>query len=182
MTDTYPRLDYAHRMPSTVPNLWNGGYKNEASLKVYLELLGSVFELTLVANLDAWCEARIERADYMVRYGDPRRIPHVLEAKTDLRKFLNSLGPEESPLYEGIRTDDEAYKPHNLSWPSIVFAGTDDHDHRGELEERFPGEVIVADEDAPKYCPTFSEFQQSLARAFEAHPSEVDTETSGTVD
>lgn len=181
MTDTYPRLNYAYRMPSTIPNLWGGGWQNEAAVKVYLELLAPVFDIRLVANLDAWCEAKIERADYMVRYGDPRK-PHILEVKTDLRRFLHTIGPDGSPLYEGIRTDDEAYRPHNLSWPSIVFAGTDVDGHRDKLGKRYPGEVIIADEDAPKGCPTFSEFQQSLARAFKAHSTEGDTGTSSTAD
>jgi hypothetical protein len=106
----------------------------------------------------------------MVRYGEPRE-PHVLEVKTDLRRFLHTIGPDGSPLYEGIRTDDEAYQPHDLSWPSIVVAGTDVDDHRDKLEDKYPGEVIVADEDAPKGCPTYSEFQRSLARAFKSHKS-----------
>lgn len=168
MTDTYPRLDYASRMPSTIPNLWGGGYEHEAAAKVYLELLSSVYDITMVANLDAWCEATIERADYLVRWGDPRE-PHVLEVKPDLRRFLHAIGPDGSPLYEGLREDEEAYQPHNLSWPSIVFAGTDVDGHRDELESRYRGEVIVADEDAPAGCPTYSEFQRSLARAFENH-------------
>lgn len=177
MTDTYPRLDYPYRMPSTIPNLWGGGWNNEAAIKVYLELLGPVFGLTLVSNLDALFEAKIERADYMARYGDPRE-PHVLEVKPDLRRFLHAIGPDGSPLYEGIRTDEEAYKPHNLSWPSIVFAGTDVDSHRARLEREYPGTVIIADEDVPKEYPTFSEFQNSLARAFEAHSSVGNTGTS----
>ena len=181
MTDTYPRPSYPYRMPSTIPNLWNGGWKNEAAVKVYLEQLAPVFGITLFANLDAWWEAKIERADYMARYGDPRE-PHVLEVKTDLRRFLHTIGPDSSPLFEGIRTDEEAYKPHNLSWPSIVFAGTDVDGHRERLEREYPGTVIIADEDAPKECPTFSEFQHSLARAFEAHPSAKDTETDSAAD
>jgi len=168
MTDTYPRLEYEYRMPSTIPNLWDGGWKHEAAVKVYLELLASVYGITLVANLDAWFEAKIKRADYMVRFSEPRE-PHVLEVKSDLRRFLHSIGEDGSPLYEGIRQDTEAYQAHDLSWPSIIFAGTDVDSHRAELENKYPGEIIVADADVPDDCPTYSEFQRSLARAFESH-------------
>ena len=181
MTDTYPRPDYAQRMPSTIPNLWDGGWENETATKVYLELLAPVFNITLVANLDAYWEATIERADYMSRYGDPRE-PKVLEVKTDLRRFLHTIGPDGSPLFDGIRTDEEAYKPHNLSWPSIIFAGTDVDGHRERLEQEYPGTVIIADEDVPKECPTFSEFQKSLARAFKASSFERDTGTDSAAD
>lgn len=171
MTDIYPRLDYEYRMPSTIPNLWDGGWKNETATKVYLELVAFGFGIVMVENLDARDEAKIKRSDYKVRYGDPQE-PHILEVKPDLRRFLHSIGEDGSPLFDGIRQDEEAYEPHNLSWPSIVFAGTDVDGHRKRLEREYPGEVIVADEDAPDGCPTYSAFQRSLARSFEYFQSE----------
>lgn len=165
MTDTYPRLDYAHRMPSTLPNLWEGGWENEAATKVYFEMLAFAFDITPVMNLDAMFEAKISRSDYLVRYGDPKE-PHILEVKPDLRRFLHSIGPTGS-LYEGIREDEEAYEPHVLSWPSIIFAGTDVDGHRSELEDRYPGTVIVADEDVPDDVPRYSEYRTNLKYVFE---------------
>jgi hypothetical protein len=162
-------------MPSTVPNLADEGWENEAATKVYFELLADAFEITPVVNLDALFEAKFGRADYVVRYGNPRD-PHVLEVKPDLRRFLYSIGPDGSDLYEGIKTDDEAYEPYYLAWPSIVFAGRDKDNHRERLEKEFPGEIIVADEDVPKVPPTYSEFQQSLERSFEYYVNVRDRE------
>lgn len=165
MSDIYPRLDYAHRMPSTIPNLWGGGYENEAATKVYFEMLAFVFDIKPVMNLDAMFEARVSRSDYLVRYGEPKE-PHILEVKPDLRRFLHSTGSTGS-LYGGIRDDEEAYEPDVLSWPSIVFAGTDMDGHRSELEDHYPGTVIVAEEDAPDGVPRYKDYQTSLKRAFE---------------
>jgi hypothetical protein len=39
MTDTYPLLDYAHSLSPTIPNLWYGGWENEAATKVYFPWL-----------------------------------------------------------------------------------------------------------------------------------------------
>jgi len=94
-----------------------------------------------------------------------------MEAKLDLRLFLNSIGPDGSDHYVGLRDDDEAYEPHNLSWPSIVVAGTDSKGDREELEEKYRGEVIVVDEDIPDAFPTFTQYQQALARSFESYES-----------
>jgi hypothetical protein len=165
MTDTYPRLRYPERMPSSIPNLWDGGWNDEAAARVYLEGHAHAYDITLVANLDVEFEATVSRADYRVRYGRQKR-PHVLEVKTDLRYFLNAIGPPGSEPFEGLRQDDESYEPHNVAWPSIVFAGYDSHGDRAELESKYPGHVIVADEDAPTGCPTFSDFQEALERAF----------------
>ncbi|WP_207588493.1 hypothetical protein [Halomontanus rarus] len=166
MSDTYPRLGYPEMIPSTIPNLWDGGWKQEAALKTYLELLAPALGITLVENLDATKDPQVSRADYLVRYGTPKE-PHVLEAKLDLRLFLQSIGPAGADLYRGIRTDKEAYEAHNLSWPSIVVAGTDTKGDRAKLEDEYPGVVIVVDEDIPDGFPTFTQFQQSLIRAFE---------------
>jgi len=167
MSDKYPRPGYLHFLPSPVPNLWDGGWENEAALKCYLQLLAPALGLTLVENLDATKESTISRGDYIVRFGDPKE-PHVMEAKLDLRLFLNSIGPDGSDHYVGLRDDDEAYEPHNLSWPSIVVAGTDSKGDREELEEKYRGEVIVVDEDIPDAFPTFTQYQQALARSFES--------------
>jgi hypothetical protein len=171
MTDTYPRLSYSERLPSTIPNLWDGGWENEAAAKVYFESFASDFDITPVLNLDAIFEAKVGRADYLVRCGDPRG-PTILEVKTDLRRFLHAIGPDGSQLFDGIRDDERAYQSSSISWPSVVFAGTDMSNHRGRLERQYPGEVIVTDEDAPHDVPTFSEFQQSLKRAFQIHAPE----------
>jgi len=168
MSDIYPRLGYPELVPSTIPNLWDGGWKQETAVKTYLELLSAAFGITITENLDASKEAKIKRGDFLVRYGNPKR-PHVLEVKLELRHFLQTIGPAGSDLYDGIRTDEEAYEPHNLSWPSIVFAGTDPKGDRDRLENEYPGEIIVADEDVVKDFPTFSEYQKSLARSFEHH-------------
>jgi hypothetical protein len=168
MSDTYPRLGYPELVPSTIPNLWDGGWEREAAVKTYLEILGGAFGIRVVENLDASKDAKIRRGDFLVRYGNPKE-PHVLETKLELRHFLQSIGPAGSDLYDGIRTDEEAYEPHNLSWPSIVFAGSDPKGDRERLEEKYPGEVIVAEEDVPDGFPTFCEYQQSLARSFEYH-------------
>ena len=168
MTDTYPRLGYPELVPSTIPNLWDGGWKQEAAIKTYLEIIGPAFGIRVVENLDASKDAKIQRGDFLVRHGNPKE-PKVLETKLNLRRFLQSIGPAGSDLYDGIRTDEEAYEPHNLSWPSIVFAGSDPKGDREKLEEKYPGVVIVADEDAGGGFPTFSEYQASLARSFKYH-------------
>jgi hypothetical protein len=165
MTDTYPRLGYPELLPSSIPALFDGGWKHEAAARVYLESYGPMFGVKLVMNLDALLEATISRADYLVRSGE-YMTPHVLEVKLDLRFFLNSIGEPGSEPFDGIRQDEEAYEPHNLAWPSILFTGYDSHGDRAELEAQYPGEVIVADEDAPGSCPTFSEFHASLKRGF----------------
>ena len=172
MSDTYPRLTYAERLPSTIPNRWGGGWKHEAAIKTYLELAAPSYGIELKQNLDACNEATVSRADYKVYYAkSERRKPHILETKLDVSQFLTSVGEDGGPLFDGIRTDEMAYKPCDISWPSIIFAGRDEHDRRERLEEEYPGIVIVADDDSPTYCPPFSAFQASLERAFEYHVS-----------
>lgn len=164
MTDTYPRLGYADLVPSSIPNLFGGGWEHEAAAKVYLESFGPMFGIKLVANLDALLEAKISRSDYLVRAGEHMN-PQILETKLDLRYFLTSIGEDGSEPFDGLRQDEEAYEPHNIAWPSILFAGYDSQNDRSELDARYPGTIIVADEDAPTSCPSFTEFQRSVKRA-----------------
>jgi len=49
-----------------------------------------------------------------------------------------------------------------------VVAGIDSKGDRKELEEKYRGEVIVIDEDIPDKFPTFTQYQQALARSFES--------------
>jgi len=168
MSDKYPHPDYAQLLPSTTPNLWNGGWNGEAAVKCYLELLAPALGIkSLKENLDATKGANTSRADYIAQHERPK--PRITEVKKDLRLFLNTIGPNGSDRFAGLREDDESYDPCVLSWPSLVVAGTDKHGDREELEERYEGEVIVIDEDIPDKFPTFTQYQQTLARSFESN-------------
>jgi len=161
MSDKYPDPEYAQLLPSTTPNLWDGGWNDEAAVKCYFELLAPALGIKrLIENLDATKGANTSRADYIVQHDRPK--PRITELKIDLRLFLNSIGPKESDRFVGLREDDESYQPCVLSWPSLVVAGTDKHGDRKELEERFEGKVIVIDDDIPDKFPTFTQYKPSV--------------------